>query len=271
MALLHANLFTIAFPNIDPVAFSAGPLQVKWYSLAYILGIILGWFYARELARRYYSEITPQILESLISYLIFGIILGGRLGYILFYDPFFYLDNPGEIPKTYKGGMSFHGAVIGITIVCFLFSRNKKISFYKITDLITVSAPIGIFLGRIANFINTELVGKISNAAWAVKFPGAGNIPRHPSQIYEALTEGLLLFVILYAAGVAKNGLKKPGYVSSLFLIWYSIFRILMELFREPDYHIGYIFGLITMGQLLSALTLILGMVIYTSKFIYKR
>ncbi len=271
MVITTANIFAIAFPAIDPVAFSAGPVQVKWYSLAYIAGIILGWLYAKAIAKRFYPEITPEMLESLITYLIFGIILGGRLGYVLFYDPIYYMQLPEEIPKTYKGGMSFHGAVAGIALACYIFSKKKQIAFFKITDLITISAPIGIFLGRIANFINAELVGKITSVTWGVTFPGAGNVTRHPSQIYEALTEGLLLFIILFILGVVKRGIKKPGYVSSMFLIFYSLFRISMEVFREPDYHLGYLFGFVTMGQLLSIIILMIGVAIYINKVVFKR
>ena len=198
----------------------------------------------------------------MIVYLILGIILGGRLGYVIFYNFDYYTQNFSEIFMIWHGGMSFHGGLLGVIVSTFIFSKNKKISFFKLTDILSCVTPIGIFLGRIANFINGELFGKISTLPWAVIFPNGGNVPRHPSQIYEALLEGVLLFIIINFLAVKKGLLYKTGYISSYFLISYSILRIFSESFREPDQHLGYLFNYLSMGTLLSILTMITGFII---------
>ena len=254
--------------NFDPVLIDFGFLQIRWYSISYILGILLGWAYASKLIRKTAKDkysvdnITKTQLDDLIIYLILGIIIGGRLGYIILYNFQYYSQNIIEIFKIWEGGMSFHGGLLGVVISILVFSNKNKLNFFKFSDIVSCVAPIGIFLGRIANFINGELYGKISNLPWAIIFPNGGSVSRHPSQIYEALLEGVLLFILINFLALKKNLLIKTGYISGLFLILYSILRIFSEIFREPDSHIGYIFNYFSLGILLSLLTLIIGFVI---------
>jgi phosphatidylglycerol---prolipoprotein diacylglyceryl transferase len=251
--------------NFDPILVDFGLFQVKWYSVAYILGITLGWIYANKIItisernRYHFKQITKAQFDDLIIYLIIGIVLGGRLGYVLFYNFAYYSENFIEIFKLWHGGMSFHGGLIGVIISIIIFSKKININFFKIADIISCVAPIGIFLGRLANFINSELYGKISTLPWAIIFPNVGNLPRHPSQIYEAILEGLILFLLINYLALKKNYLFKPGYISSIFLIFYSILRIFSEIFREPDIHIGLIFNYFSMGVILSSITLLTG------------
>ena len=250
--------------NIDPVLIDFGILQIRWYSLAYIFGIIFGWIYAKKILQNQniYDPVYKSKFDDLIIYLIFGIIFGGRLGYILFYNFEYYNQNITEIFKIWQGGMSFHGGILGVVIAIFIFSKKSKTSFFKFSDIVACVTPIGIFLGRIANFINGELFGKVSTLPWAVIFPNGGNIARHPSQIYEAILEGVILFILINFLAFKKNLLLKPGYISSFFLIAYSILRIISENFREPDEHLGYFFNYLSMGILLSLATLIAGFII---------
>ena len=250
--------------NFDPVFIDLGVFQIRWYSIAYIVGIILGWIYAikiiKEMARIYNFKVIKQTdFDDLIIYLIIGIILGGRLGYVIFYNFEYYSKNFFEIFKLWEGGMSFHGGLIGVIIVTIIFSKIQRINFFYFTDIISCVAPIGLFLGRVANFINGELYGKISTLPWAVVFPNGGNISRHPSQIYEAFLEGILLFFLINFFGLKKKLLLKAGYVSGLFLIFYSIARIIGEIFREPDIHLGYFFNYFSIGVMLSFITFLAG------------
>ena len=250
--------------NFDPVIVDFGLFQIRWYSIAYILGIILGWVYGikiiKSLSNKHnFVNISQRHFDDLIIYLIFGIILGGRLGYVIFYNFGYYKNNFFEIFQIWQGGMSFHGGLIGVILVTIFFSQNRKINFFNLTDIISCVAPIGLFLGRIANFINGELFGKTSTLPWAVIFPDGGNIARHPSQIYEAFLEGIILFILINFLALKKNLLLKSGYVSALFLILYSILRIISENFREPDQHIGYLFSYVSMGTLLSCVTFLAG------------
>ncbi len=254
--------------NLDPVLLDLGLLEIRWYSLAYILGIILGWWLAKK--------IIPHVLlsknlkfnlddfDDLITYIIISIIVGGRLGYVFFYNFDYYVSNPIDIIKIWEGGMSFHGAMIGIIIATYSFSLKRKISTLFLLDIIACVSPIGIFFGRIANFINGELVGKVSNIYWGVIFPNIDNQVRHPSQIYEALLEGVVLFFIINTIYFKKN--YKIGDCSAMFLVMYGIFRIFSEFFREPDIQLGYLFGSISMGMLLSALMIFVGTIIYFKK-----
>ena len=258
--------------NIDPVFIDLGFFQLRWYSLSYIFGIILGWIYAKRIIK-YISEknklysVRTSDFDDLIIYLILGIILGGRLGYVLFYDYSYYIENITEIFKLWKGGMSFHGGLLGVIISTLVFSKQKNINFLNLTDIISCVAPIGIFLGRIANFINGELVGKVSDLPWAIIFPKTGNMARHPSQIYEAALEGVFLFVIINYFATKKKFLFKQGYISGLFLMLYSILRMFAEIFREPDQHLGYFFNYLSMGTILSIITLLAGfLIIFYSK-----
>lgn len=257
----------ISFPNIDPVIVSVGPLAVSWYSLSYVCGILLAWIYAYKIIDHgFSSSLTKKHIDDFISWSIISIILGGRIGYILFYDPVKYLSNPIEILKTYEGGMSFHGGFIGCFIAGYLFSNKNNIKLFLLTDISFAAAPIGLFLGRIANFINAELYGRITDVPWAVIFPGSDGNPRHPSQLYEALLEGLLLFIILQYFVYKKYLQKKPGTISGIFLILYGFFRIFVEFFREPDAKIGFIANYFTLGQVLCLPMILIGIIlIYTS------
>ncbi len=250
--------------NFDPVLIDFGIFQVRWYSLAYIFGIILGWFYAikiiKLMSKKYnINIINKKIFEDLIIYLIIGIVLGGRLGYVFFYNFNYYSSNFAEIFKIWEGGMSFHGGLLGVIVATIIFSKIQRINFYYFADIICCVAPIGIFLGRVANFINGELFGKTSNLPWSIIFPDGGSFARHPSQIYEAILEGIILFLIINYFAIKRELLLKPGYISGLFLIFYSIARIVGESFREPDAHLGYFFNYFSMGTVLSALTFLSG------------
>jgi len=250
--------------NFDPVFIDLGVFQIRWYSVAYIVGIILGWIYAIKIIKKMASKhnftpFRPADFDDLIIYLILGIILGGRLGYVIFYNFEYYSKNFFEILKLWEGGMSFHGGLLGVIIATIIFSKIKRINFFYFTDIICCVAPIGLFLGRLANFINGELFGKISILPWAIIFPHGGNISRHPSQIYEAILEGIVLFILINFFALKKQLLLKAGYVSGLFLIFYSIARIIGENFREPDKHLGYFFNYFSMGVILSFATFLAG------------
>ena len=249
--------------NFDPVAFNFFSLEIRWYSLAYIFGIIIGWVYSKKYLIN--DKSILNIFDDFITYLIIGVILGGRLGYILFYNLDYYLNNLNEILMLWKGGMSFHGGVIGVVISTILFSKKHNINPFTFLDLIAVVAPIGIFLGRIANFLNSELYGKETEIFWSVIYPKIDNLTRHPSQIYEAIFEGLILFLILNLL-VKKNLLGKKGLISSCFLIFYSLFRFVLEFFREPDPQIGYLIINMTMGQILSLILFVIGISLLLKK-----
>jgi phosphatidylglycerol---prolipoprotein diacylglyceryl transferase len=260
--------------NFDPVIVDFGIFQLRWYSLAYILGITMGWMYALKIIESTtvnkfnFIQITKSQFDELIVYIVVGLILGGRLGYVLFYNLDFYISNYLEVLKIWQGGMSFHGGLLGVIIATLIFSKKSNNNFFKFSDIISCVAPIGIFLGRIANFINGELYGKFSTLPWAVIFPNTGGFARHPSQIYEAALEGLILFILINYLALKKNFLFKPGYISCFFLVLYSCFRLLSESFREPDVHLGYFFNHFSMGTLLSFATLIAGLLIF---FIIKK
>ena len=254
--------------NFDPVLIDLGLFQIRWYSMAYILGIVLGWIYAKKIIKKTeqseydFKAIKKSDFDDLIIYLVAGMVLGGRLGYVIFYNLNYYSQNFLEIFKIWQGGMSFHGGLLGIIISIFIFSKNKNTSFFKFADIVACVSPIGLFLGRIANFINGELFVKISTVPWAVIFPNGGNIARHPSQIYEAILEGIILFILINFLALRKLLIIKSGYISGFFLIAYSIMRIFAENFREPDQHIGYLFGYFSMGTLLSFVSLAAGFLI---------
>jgi len=250
--------------NFDPVFIDLGIIQIRWYSIAYIVGIILGWIYAIKIVKKMikkhnFTLIRPEVFDELIIYLILGIVLGGRFGYVIFYNIEYYSQNLYEILKLWKGGMSFHGGLLGVIIATIIFSKIKRINFLNFTDIIACAAPIGLLLGRIANFINGELFGKVSALPWAVVFPNGGSISRHPSQLYEAILEGIVLFILINFFALKKQLLLKTGYVSGLFLILYSIARIIGENFREPDKHLGYFFNYFSMGIILSFTTFLAG------------
>ena len=248
--------------NFDPVAFEIFSFSIRWYSLAYIFGLIFGWIYCKKILIK--SNTLHKFFEDYISYLIFGIIIGGRLGYVFFYNVQYFLTNPIEILMIWNGGMSFHGALIGIVFSSYLFSKKNDQDIFTFLDLVSITAPVGIFLGRIANFINGELVGKVTGSNWGVIFPGYDEKLRHPSQLYEAFLEGVILFILMNIFFFKKN--YKTGTCSFMFLIIYGFFRILSEFFREPDLQIGYLFGNISMGMLLSAIMVLIGFIIYLKR-----
>ncbi len=259
-------MLAILLPHIDPVLADFGTIQIRWYSLAYIFGIFLGAIYLQHLAKTIKLKLSQDFMDDFITSIILGIIIGGRLGFTLIYDPRYYLTNPIEILKVWDGGMSFHGGFIGFCIATLLVCRKHKVKAFAILDLAACCAPIGIFLGRIANFVNSELYGRKSNMPWAVIFPDVDSIARHPSQIYEALTEGLLLFIILNIALTKFKLYKHQGVLSGLFCVLYSLFRFTVENFRQPDKQVGFVIYHLTMGQLLSIAMLIFGIAIIYKK-----
>ena len=251
--------------NLDPVLFDFGIIAIRWYSLAYLAGILIGWWLGKKIIVKKFQNISQKFdlreFDDLVTYLIISIIVGGRVGYIIFYNPGYYISNPLDIIKIWEGGMSFHGALIGVISGTYLFAIKRKISSLFLLDIIACVSPIGIFFGRIANFINGELVGKATNASWGVIFPNVDMLARHPSQIYEALLEGIILFFILNIFIFKKN--YKTGSCSFLFLIFYGFFRIFSEIFREPDVQLGYLFNFFSMGTILSFLMIISGIIIF--------
>lgn len=257
-------MFVLPFPAINPVLVQWGPLAIRWYALAYIAGLVLGWQLIRRIVSddRYWNgETRPgaETIDDLLLYCAFGVIIGGRLGDVLFYDPQYYFANPLEIFKVWKGGMAFHGGLIGAIIGILLFARRYRAPALTVLDLCSLAAPIGIFLGRIANFIRPELWGRPTDVPWAVIFPGTDGRPRHPSQIYEALLEGALAFVILYALA-RKGALRRPGLLTGVFAIVYGAARIFSEFFREPDPRLEALGHGLTMGMVLSLPLIIIGL-----------
>ena len=246
--------------NFDPVAFQIFSLEIRWYSLAYIIGIILGWAYCKKKLIK--DQHILGLFDDFITYLIIGVILGGRLGYVLFYNLKYYLENPAEILMVWNGGMSFHGGLIGVIVASKLFSSKHKVNQFIFLDMIALSAPIGIFFGRIANFINSELYGRSTDMPWSVQFVLIDNIKRHPSQLYEAFFEGIILFFVLRYL-FKKHYFQSSGKISALFLIFYSLFRFLSEFFRSPDPQIGYLILNLTLGQLISVLFLFAGTLLF--------
>ena len=261
------QLFAIMpYPQIDPIAFSIGPVAVHWYGIAYVVGIMLGWFYARRLIEtpRLWAGEAPATRAQLDDFLVWaavGIILGGRIGYILFYDFANVVADPLRALQIWNGGMSFHGGLAGTTLAMILFARRSGIAVWSLFDIVAAVVPIGLFFGRIANFVNGELWGRLSDAPWAVVFPNGGPFARHPSQLYEAGLEGIALLALLALAIYGFGALKRPGLVTGLFVCGYALSRITVEFFREPDPQLGYLFGgWLTMGMLLSLPMLALGL-----------
>jgi phosphatidylglycerol:prolipoprotein diacylglycerol transferase len=249
----------LQFPDIDPVIFKIGPLSMRWYGLMYILGFVSSYLLVMYQLKKKTFKIDRAIIDDLFFYLILGLIVGARLGYVIFYNPGFYLQNPLDIFVIWRGGMSFHGGLIGTFIAGYIMIKRNKLNFFATADLIIPTCPIGIGFGRLGNFINGELFGKPTGVPWAMVFPEGGSSPRHPSQLYEMFFEGILLSCILW---IYKDRKKRDGDVFSLFLILYGLFRIFCELFREPDSQLGYIFGLISMGQILSLCMITIGIVL---------
>ena len=251
--------------NLNPIIFDFGILSLKWYSLAYLFGVIFGWWYGKKIIlfinNKYNKNFNLDLFDDYITYVIISIIIGGRLGYVLFYNLSYFISNPIEIFFIWKGGMSFHGGLLGIIAATMLFSKRRGFDKMVLLDVVSCVAPIGIFFGRLANFINGELYGKPTDLPWAVIFPLIDNFGRHPSQIYEAFLEGALLFLILNL--IIKKMPYKRGVCAAAFLIFYSLFRIFSEFFREPDLQIGYIFNYVSMGSLLSFFMFCIGIAMY--------
>ncbi|MGD9724809.1 MAG: prolipoprotein diacylglyceryl transferase [Alphaproteobacteria bacterium] len=255
-------LLAIPFPALDPVAFEVGPISIRWYALAYIVGLILGWRYLRVTTSWVPRVLDVKSVDDFFLWAIFGIIFGGRLGYVLFYKPLYFLENPAEIVAIWRGGMSFHGGLLGMVLVIALFAHIRRIPILALADRVACVVPIGLFFGRIANFINGELFGRPSDAPWAIIFPSGGSSPRHPSQLYEAVFEGVILFLLLWLLSRSERFRMRFGFLTGVFLCGYAIFRSAAELFREPDAHIGFLAGGVTMGQILSLPLFLTGLVL---------
>ena len=256
----------LEFPNINPVALDLGIVQIHWYALAYVVGFITAWrlaIYLCQLDGGTSARPNKDDIDDYMTWAILGVLLGGRIGYVLFYNLPTYLDNPTEALKIWHGGMSFHGGVIGVVLSLILFSKFKQVPFWRLADIAAAVTPIGFFLGRIANFINGELYGRVTDVSWGVIFPRGGEEPRHPSQIYQALTEGLLLFIILFILIRIKSVRIRAGVVSACFMIGYGIFRFACEFYREPDVQLGFIVQQVTMGQILCIPMIIAGLAIF--------
>jgi len=257
-------LLALPFPAFDPVLIRIGPLAVRWYALAYIAGILLGWVYARAIIRseRVWggpAPMTTRDYDDFILWVTLGIILGGRIGYVAFYNPAYFAANPGEIVQLWKGGMSFHGGFLGCVLAVILFAFYRGIPMLSLGDITCAAGPLGLFFGRVANFINGELWGRATDISWAMIFPAGGPNPRHPSQLYEAVLEGLVLFAVL-GLMIRAGALKRPGLIIGAFAVGYALARSFCELFREPDPQLGYLWGGLTMGMLLSLPLLLAGL-----------
>ena len=241
----------LTFPNIDPIALHIGPLAIRWYALAYVAGVILGWRYATHLTKRFQNGITTEHFADFITWVVVGILLGGRLGYVLFYNLDFFIEHPADALMIWHGGMSFHGGLLGVIAAALLFCHLHKLRFFSLTDILACVASLGLLFGRLANFINGELYGRTSDAPWAMVFPRGGDAPRHPSQLYEAGLEGLVTLIILGLLARNKSVQTRERFLSGMFLILYGLFRSFCEFFREPDIQIGFLAGGTTMGQIL--------------------
>jgi len=252
----------LVYPDINPVLFAMGPIVIRWYSLAYIGGIMFAWHYMSRLIRLKAPPCNQEQVSDFIFWAMLGIILGGRLGYVLFYNPGYYINHLSDVLAVWDGGMSFHGGFIGVCLATIYFCKKNKIPLFRFADIIACASPIGLMLGRFANFINGELYGRVTDAEIGMVFPNGGPLPRHPSQLYEAVLEGLVIFFVLFFIYNFTKARHKPGLITGLFIIGYAMARTFVEQFREPDTHIGFLFGtdIITMGQLLSAPMIIFGL-----------
>jgi phosphatidylglycerol:prolipoprotein diacylglycerol transferase len=257
----------IPFPNIDPVLVTIGPLAIHWYGIGYIVGILFGWWYAKRLVtspKLWPAGVLPMKPEDIDDFVVWaaiGVVLGGRTGYVLFYDLPRYIANPLDIFAVWQGGMSFHGGLLGVILAMILFSRSRGIRVWTLFDVVAAGVPVGLGLVRLANFINSELWGRVTDVPWAIEFPNGGPFPRHPSQLYEALLEGLVLFCLLRFLTHSRLKLALPGFVSGAFIAGYGCARIFVEFFREPDRQLGYLLGTnwLTMGMILSTPMVLLG------------
>jgi len=245
------------FPQIDPVIFSIGPLAVRWYGMMYLLGFVGGYFMMCHVSRLREMAIKKEVISDLLFYAVLGVVIGGRLGYTLFYNSGYYLSHPLEILYVWEGGMSFHGGLLGVLTVLLIFCRRCSLALLLVADLAVSAVPIGLWFGRIGNFINAELWGRVTEHPWGVIFPGGGSLPRHPSQLYEAVLEGLVLFILIY---LLHRFRVRRGIPAFCFVLFYGIFRFLIEFVRQPDAHLGFLWGGATMGQLLSLPMILFGL-----------
>ncbi len=252
-------LLAIPYPVINPVAMSLGPLEIRWYALAYIVGLLIGWRYCLALAERPPRLVGRKDIDDFLAWATLGVVLGGRIGYVLFYNFGYFAAHPSEIPAMWHGGMSFHGGALGVTAAILWFTRKRRLPVLAFADIIAAAIPIGLFFGRIANFINDELWGRVTDVPWAMVFPNGGPVPRHPSQLYEAFFEGIVLFLLLLAAE-RRGARRRPGLMTGLFLAGYAAARMSGELFRQPDAQLGFLIFGTTMGQLLSLPLLVAGL-----------
>jgi phosphatidylglycerol:prolipoprotein diacylglycerol transferase len=250
----------IAFPAIDPVAIAIGPFVLRWYALAYIAGIVLGWWLARRVAALAPEAAGKAQVDDAVTWVTLGIILGGRFGYVLFYRPGYYVTAPWEALYVWQGGMSFHGGMLGVILALWWFARSQRLDPLLFGDRVATVVPIGLFLGRLANFANGELWGRVSDVSWAMVFPTGGPEPRHPSQLYQAFMEGICLFVLLQVLVRIPAVRTRPGMLTGVFLAGYGVARLVGELFRQPDAHLGFLLGGVTMGQLLSVPMVAIGL-----------
>jgi phosphatidylglycerol:prolipoprotein diacylglycerol transferase len=253
------TLLLLPYPEIDPVLVQLGPFAIRWYALAYIAGLVLGWQIMRRVCTQPPQVLSPEKIDDFLLWAALGVILGGRLGYVLFYKPDFYFSHPLAILTVWEGGMSFHGGLLGVVTAILAFALRNKVPIFMLADLVALVTPIGLFFGRIANFINGELWGRPSDVAWAMIFPRGGPMPRHPSQLYQAFFEGVLLFSLLFAVWRLTDGRRRPGLLTGVFCVGYGVARIVGEIFREPDAFLGFLWGPLTMGMLLSVPVLAFG------------
>lgn len=255
----------LTYPNIDPVAISLGPIRIYWYGIMYLIGFGAGWWLGRLRAKQPWRGWRPEQMDDVMFFVVFGVVLGGRFGYVLFYNFSYFISNPLSVFKVWEGGMSFHGGLIGVLIAMAIYARRRGIGFFSVADFIAPLVPIGLGAGRIGNFINGRLWGKETDLPWGMVFPGAGSVPRHPSQLYEALLEGAVLFLILW---LYSRRPRPAMAVSALFLLFYGLFRFSVEFLRVPDEQFGYLaLGWVTMGQLLSLPMILAG----AGMFLYVR
>ena len=242
----------LIFPAIDPIAVQVGPVAIRWYALAYVVGLIGGWGYVRYLVQTHRIRLNTEMVDDLLVWIMVGVVVGGRFGYVLFYQFSYFVENPLAIFAVWRGGMSFHGGLIGVVSALGLFAYRRRVNILSVTDAVAPAFPFGLMLGRVSNFINGELYGRAAEVPWAIVFPHGGDVARHPSQLYEAALEGVLLLGIMLFLVHAGSAHRRPGLLSGTFLLGYAVARIISETFREPDYHIGFIWSHFTMGQLLS-------------------
>ena len=259
------SLLVLPYPVIDPIILQLGPLSIRWYSLAYIFGLLFAWRYILFLAARSPDVASQKDVDDFLVWATLGVVLGGRIGYALFYNLDYYLSNPIFVLQIWKGGMSFHGGLLGVIFAGLIFVRHRGISPLRFADIIACAAPVGLMLGRLANFINGELFGRVSYVPWAMVFPRGGPEPRHPSQLYEAVLEGIVLFAVLAALSRTRFVSERPGALLGTFLLGYAIARVIVEIFRQPDAHLGTMAAGLTMGQWLSMPMIIVGLYLIVS------